>query len=640
MAKVRRGRMDRTEMAELIREGDFAAVVDATHPYAEAATENIRAAMEGMEIPYFRLKRNTKEAEEPGGRIRYFDTARTCAQALAETEGNILLTTGSRELKDFCALEEKERLYVRILPEADNLLLCRDLGIRGKQILALQGPFTEEMNEAMIRQYQIRYLVTKASGRTGGYQAKLEAAERTGIPVFVIGDHGEDPGYSFREVCRKLEDLCGKKLEPRERMEIVLAGVGMGSADNLTREVYQAIESADILLGARRMIERYRPGMEKKPYYKAEQVIPYLKELQESLVLEGGNVVVLFSGDSGFYSGCQSLYEALRAEIKEGGLRASVRIMPGISSVAYLAACIGEKYQDAAILSMHGKAVPNLAERVRGQAKAFVLTSGAEDVCLLGRTLLEAGMEGCEIHVGYQLSYPEQRIWALTAEECCAVREEGLYTCFIRNPYAGRKRLTHGRADGEFIRDRIPMTKEEVREVSICKLKLHKDAVVYDIGSGTGSVAVEIAGLCGGIQVYAIERKDEAVRLIQKNKEKFLLDNITVVAAEAPDGFDGLPVPSRAFIGGSGGRLAEILSALYGLNPRMRIVVNAVSLETVCEIKELMARYPTENGEIVQIQVSRAREAGEHHLMLAENPVWICAFDFCPEREGIGRNET
>ena len=308
-----------------------------------------------------------------------------------------------------------------------------------------------------------------------------------------------------------------------------------------------------------------------------------------------------------------------------------MHVMPGISSVAFLASCIGESYQDAAVYSMHGKEIYNLARRIQREQKTFLIMSGVKDVNRLGESLIKAGMNDCEIITGYQMSYAEQQIIKRTPDECIKLREEGLYTCFVNNPNAIKKRLTHGIADGEFIRDKVPMTKEEVREVSICKLKLCQDAVVYDIGSGTGSIAMEIAGLSPDIQVYAIEQKKEAVSLIWQNKEKFQLENVTVIEAKAPEGLQDLPVATHAFIGGSGGNLKEILQALYEINPNMRVVINAISMETICELKEIQTLYPIENEEIVQMQLSRAKEAGKYHLMQAENPVWICSFDFCKE---------
>ena len=502
-------------------------------------------------------------------------------------------------------------------------------GICGKQIIAMQGPFSALMNEAMIHQYHISYLVTKESGVSGGYGEKLEAARRAGIQVFVIGRPEGEEGYSFFEVGRELEKICGQRIPFRGQMRIILAGIGMGSESGVTGEVREAIKEADILLGAERMLSRYQPKIEKHPFYQAEQIIPYLEGLQRETVLsENRNIVILMSGDSGFYSGCRRLYEALDREIRDGRLRAFLHIMPGVSSVSYLAACIGESYHDASVYSMHGKELCNLERKIKNSPKTFLLTSGVKDVNRLGKLLMEAELTECEVITGYQLSYEAQRIERHTPSECSKLREEGLYTCFVKNPCAEKRRLTHGIMDEAFIRDNVPMTKEEVREVAICKLRLLENAVVYDIGSGTGSVAVEIAGLSDEIQVYALEKKREAVSLIEKNKVKHGLQNITVIEGTAPEGLVGLPAATHAFIGGSGGRMKEILQSLYRLNPWMRIVISAVSLETICEIWEVLSSFPVKGEEIVQLQVSRAREVGNYHLMQAENPIWLCSFGF------------
>lgn len=675
LATVHKGRMDVEEIRNLIQTGNFAAVVDATHPYAEKITCNIRAAIndgiQKMDVPYLRLKRegffckeDTIDLENKSAfkcgmsqnqtQITYFENKEACAQALEHTKGNILLTTGSKDLAGYCHLEQvKKRLYVRVLPGLESISLCFNQGLSGKQIIAMQGPFTVEMNEAVIRQYEIQCLVTKESGTSGGFPEKLKAAERAGIQIFVIGRPGEEEGLSFSEVCVKLEEICGKKFHPerlcgegfqeegspekisikkpqkKSRLKIILAGIGMGHENCLTKEVLEAIDKADILLGSDRVLVHSRPGQETYPYYQAAQILPFLKKIQEdALFMEQKKVVVLFSGDTGFYSGCRSLYAALEQQIRTGELRASVCILPGISSVAYLAACIGESYQDAAVYSLHGKELHSLPYRIKHSRKTFFLTSGVQDVNRLGRCLLETGLGECEITAGFQLSYEEQKISKYTPKECCELKTKGLYTCFVKNPGAAERKLTHGLSDEAFLRGQVPMTKEEVREVSICKLRLCQNAVVYDIGSGTGSVAVEIAGLSEDIQVFAVERKKEAVSLIQKNKEKFRLENITVAETEAPEGLDSFPFATHAFIGGSGGKLRGILEALRQINPKMRVVLNAVTLETLCEIQEMLSVFEVTKEEIVQIQVGRAKKAGEYHLMRAENPVWICAFEF------------
>ena len=311
LIKVHQGRMNQEQIAEFISNGKFDVVVDATHPFAKEITYNIQAALKEMErigisIPYLRLKRDGITERENG--ITYFETNEECVKALEDTEGNILLTTGSKELYKYCVSEGiKHRLYVRVLPSVESLSLCTEQGICGKQVIAMQGPFTAEMNEAIIRQYEIAYLVTKESGVPGGYQEKINAAKRTGVRIFVIGCSDEGEGYSFSEICQKLEDIGGEKFRAKnqikENMEIILAGIGMGHVNGLTKEVERVISEADILLGAERMLNAVYSKAERHPFYQAEQVIPYLHDIQSgSLFEENKKVVILFSGDSGFYS--------------------------------------------------------------------------------------------------------------------------------------------------------------------------------------------------------------------------------------------------------------------------------------------------------------------------------------------------
>jgi precorrin-6Y C5,15-methyltransferase (decarboxylating) len=624
---IHRGRMNENEIKDFIEKGNFSVVVDATHPYAQEVTKNIKAATTTM--PYLRLKRELDNSDANVKAIVkvnaiYFDTNEACAKFLENTKGNILLTTGSKELGEYCISEDiKSRLFVRVLPSVESISLCVEKGIKGKQIIAMQGPFTAKMNEAIINQYDISCIVTKQSGVAGGFMEKLEAAKAMDIPMYVIGHSNEDEGYSFHDVCEELDKICGNIKQYSFEMQITLVGVGMGNKGGMTNEVQEKINEADILLGAERLIEPFHPKIEKKPYYMASEIIPYLKQLKGNL-----NVVILFSGDTGFYSGCKALYKALQEKIDKGQLNAKLQIMPGISSVAYLASCIGEDYQESAIYSIHGRTVSNLANRIRTSKSVYLLTSGVKDINRIGKILVEGNLSDCEVVAGYQLSYANQEIMKLTPIECTMLDKEGLYTCFIKNPNPIPKRLSHGIVDDSFIRDKVPMTKEEVREVSISKLGLYQGATVYDIGSGTGSIAIEIAELSDDIKVYAIEQKKEALALIEKNKVKFGLENIEIIETNAPSGLDKLQKATHAFIGGSGGNMQEILQTLYDINPNMRVVINAISMETISEINDIITLPNIINAEVVQLQVSRANAVGRYHLMKAENPVWICSFTF------------
>lgn len=648
---LHQGRMDADEMGRLMEQEAFSAVVDATHPFAEEVSENIRKSASGKGIPYLRLQRDTKKwkeglrAETAGEAC--FSGHGECAAALERTTGNIFLTTGSKELAVYCEKKElAERIYVRVLPSEESIGLCRKAGISGNRIFAMQGPFSTELNAALMRQYNIRYLVTKESGDTGGFAEKLAAAEQTGASVCIIGNPEKTEGLSFREVCERLEGITGCPL-CRLKMQISLLGIGMGDKGTWTVEAKEKAEKADYLFGAKRLLQAARVWTKGKaeareyPYYRAEDMIPILEEIgllqkEKAGEAETVEVAVLFSGDSGFYSGCRKLCRQLEEWKKGRKEQIGIRIYPGISSVSYFAAACGISWQDGKIISIHGKESreeweAELLQAVRYGKKVFLLVSGAKDVRAVGKVLEAADLTDGRILLGYQLSYQEECIRELTAEECGKIEEEGLYLMAVLRESCEKKCLAPGEKDGAFLRGNIPMTKEEVREITVCKMKLTEEAVVYDIGSGTGSVAVEMAECSGSIRVYALERKEEGAVLIRQNRKKFRVPNLKVIQGSAPEAFADLPVPTHAFIGGSGGRLRDILTALYQKNPAMRIVITAVSLETVSEIAEVLKQMPVREAEMIQIQVSRAREAGSHHLMQAENPVFICSFDFMPQ---------
>ena len=625
---VHKGRMDLEKMQKFIAQSEVAAVVDATHPFATAVSENIRESLRNTEIPYIRLQRETSDIalnkdtiQENRSDVILCSDATECADFLSSTDGNILLTTGSKDLATYSRKETlKDRLFVRVLPGLESLSLCEKNGICGKQIIAMQGPFSLEMNRALIRQFDIKYLVTKESGRTGGFLEKIKAAEAEGITACVIGNpEKQNSGDTFTQVCRKISKITGKTI----KNQIALIGTGMGNEQTLTMEAAEKIREADYIFGAERLLRIIKNEQAVRyPYYLAADIIPELDRLSGC----GVKVVILFSGDTGFYSGCGKLYETLK-----GRSDSSVRI--------YFAALTGYSYQDAAVLSIHGHGaetewIGNLTETIRFSAKTFLLMSGKEDVQKLGRLLQKYHLQNCKVLAGFQLSYPQEKVLALTPEACEHVEETGLYICLILNPDAEKKAVTCGMRDEEFLRDKVPMTKEEIRALSICKLHLKEDSVCYDIGSGTGSVAVEIAKRSGKIRVFAIEKKPLALELIQKNIEKFALPNIQVIAGEAPDCLkteERSEHPTHAFIGGSSGRLKEILDVLYEKNHAMRIVINCISLETIRELTLLETDSRITDLEIIQVQVSRAKTVGGYHLMQGENPIYICSFDFTGE---------
>ena len=728
---ILQGRMTAEQMRLKCENEQYLAVVDATHPFATEVSVNIRESLKGLDIPYFRLGREKipgeegerqagerqageqqagerqtgeQQAEEQNYMARkYFQNTAACVEALKKTEGKIFLTTGSKELSVFCREETiRKRLVVRVLPGMESLQECVRNGLEGRQIIAMQGPFSKEMNLAMIRQYQASVLVTKESGKTGGEDTKLAAAGEAQIPSYIILRPDEktpvmdmdevleqlrrlesvtDPSRKKTQEGQNLFDLYDtkteevvyqkvhecqenkekeKKQEQQRNLQITLAGIGMGAEALLTEEVRNRIAEADYVFGAKRMVESVKKLCKQnaKTYncYLSKDIIPLIENVHEN----SEKIVILFSGDTGFYSGCEKLYNEL---CKHKGM-GKAEVLPGISSLSVLSARTGISWQDAKILSTHGVEPAlwksRLLDAAKHEKKTFFLTSGVADVEEIGNLLssefAKEEWKNLKIYLGYQLSYPQEWVRCLTVDELCKLMnrdhndgwqdslqnslqedpqdqlqdkpEEGLYAGMLINEQPKKHRLTPGYPDDVFIRGQVPMTKEEVRSVSICKLHLTEDAVVYDIGSGTGSVSVEIAALSPRVQVYAMEINGEAVSLLEENCKQFGLHNVRCIRTKAPDGLEDLPVATHAFIGGSKGNLREILWTLYRKNNHMRIVVNAVSMETICQMQELLKELPVEQEEILQLSVTKTKQLGSYHMLQATNPVYIYAFTF------------
>lgn len=182
--------------------------------------------------------------------------------------------------------------------------------------------------------------------------------------------------------------------------------------------------------------------------------------------------------------------------------------------------------------------------------------------------------------------------------------------------------MTPGIPDDLFVRNKVPMTKEEIRVVTLAKARLAPDQIVWDVGSGTGSLAVEAARLIGNGTVCAVESNPDGVKLITENARRFELNNIRVIAGAAPQALHGLPAPHRVLVGGSGGQLAAIITVVdQVLRPGGRLIINAVTLETLTGTQACL--NPRWRTEVVQVSVSRAEQVGKSHLLRALNPVFI-----------------
>ncbi len=604
---IHQGRLNVKEMEELLLQREWEVVIDATHPYAVEVSKNIKSACKNSQQEYIRLLR-TEEQNQYQSHVTYVDTLEEAVQLLNYTEGNILLTTGSKELSKYISqLHNLSRIYVRILADGAMVEKCKEMGLLGKQIICMQGPFSAELNAAMLRQFDAKYLVTKDTGVTGGFLEKIEGARIAGVRVIVIRRPVEETGYSFSQVLERLNLPISKS-----KQKVTLLGIGMGALTNLTLAGKDACDNADVILGAARMTEALDCfGKESQPIYQPAAVVEYVKNHPEK-----ESIVVAFSGDIGFYSGTKKLLNALEE------LSVEVELLCGVSSVVYFASKLQTSWEDMKLISVHGRN-QNLIAAVKNHEKVFSLAGYKESIQDICQKLIENGLSEVKLSVGCQLSYPEETITIGTPQELLHFDEEGLCVVVIENSKAEDSIITHGLPDEYFERGNAPMTKEEIRSISISKLALTKQAIIYDIGAGTGSIGLECALQSADGIVYAVEKKQDALELLEKNKKHLGVTNLEIIAGEAPAVLKNLPAPTHAFIGGSNGNMKEIIQRLLDKNPNVRIVINCIALETVAEVMNFLKEISFDYQDIVQVSVGKSKTLGKYHMMMGQNPVYI-----------------
>lgn len=438
---VHQGRMEPEEMEVLLEKEGRPLVLDVTHPYAVEVSKNIRAACEKAGCEYLRLIRPSLVREADGDCVMV-DSVEEAVEWLEGTKGRILVTTGSKELQKFTALSDyQERVYARVLATPEVVKSCTELGFTGQHLICMQGPFSLDLNTAMLRQLEADYLVTKESGKAGGFEEKLEAARLAGAKVVLIGRPPEQQGISPEE---GKELLRNRFSLPEGKRFVTLAGIGMGSWENMTGEAQKAFQEADCILGAGRMLESLR-GLGKPLFdvYDPKRMVEYVKSHPGFEKL-----AVALSGDTGFYSGAKRLTDTFEREGFE------VRVLPGISSVSYFCSRLRISWEDVKLISVHGRR-ENLVAAVQAHFRTFTLLGGRDGVDALCRELLDYGLEEVKIYLGERLHYPDERIILGTPEELLSGSFDGLCVALIENPqfYGGVRSCI---PDEDFLREKLP----------------------------------------------------------------------------------------------------------------------------------------------------------------------------------------
>ena len=412
---------------------------------------------------------------------------------------------------------------------------------------------------------------------------------------------------------------------------ITLVGMGPGDPGLVCARARQAISCAGILYGSPRMLqtaaqilgEAELAGKTLRNIYRRDAIVSEFSREPDSSA-----AAVLYSGSLSLSSGASSWK------------RDPVKRIPGISSADYFLDYLGLDRTEVCIFSAHGRQADALPA-VLGNRRLLLLPGDRDSFRQLLLNLQNADPQ-IRLTLASSLSYPEERIKAGTLSDFLQESLPPLSLALFENDHPRMQDTGFDIPDEEFVRDiqedgtrnprPTPMTKQEVRDLALSLLHLSADSVLYDIGAGTGSVSVAASRILSRGTIVAVERNPDALSVLYRNLDRFGVRNTVVLAGTAPqclapDSADaGLPVPTHALIGGSGGNLAGIVRMLLERSPQIRVAITAVSGETIQEILQLAGQLETEGRFTVSMRdlsVTRYRKAGRVHIRTAQNPVLI-----------------
>lgn len=422
-------------------------------------------------------------------------------------------------------------------------------------------------------------------------------------------------------------------------MSVTIIGILDDGWGGLAEAAQRRLTCADVLLGGARTLELVRshlpPGCEVR---NMDGALPQSPEWIKAAQAAGKSVVVLATGDPL----CHGIGAFLLGRLG----RAGIEVLPAPSTLQIACARWQTPWQDVAIASCHSAdagewhvgATPAhglypVMRAIAQNHRVFVFTSPENDPARLARALLTAGYGQARLAVASRLLLDDEKVWAgLAAADAAAMQFANPSVVLIER--AADELSGFGLEDKEY-QQRTPekglITKQEARVLSLAKLRLRPDAIVWDIGAGSGSVGLEAARLAPRGHVWAVEKNAGDAANARANAERFRVGNYTLVEARAPAGLDGWPDPDAVFIGGSGGELAELIRlTLDRLKPGGRLVMNFVTLENFATATATL-KDSAVAWDVVQLQASRSQPLLDLHRLAAQNPVWIItASKECP----------
>lgn len=396
-----------------------------------------------------------------------------------------------------------------------------------------------------------------------------------------------------------------------EQQKIYLVGAGIEGWEGFGSKALERIAQAEVMIGHQRHLNIF-------PDFSGEKrLLGDLPDLLEFLRKTDKRVVLLASGDPTFFGISRFLLRNLPKE--------RIVIFANVTSMQYAFACIKEPWDDAIFVSVLGRGMHVAVDKILAAEKACVLTDKINTPAAIAAELIERGAEGYEAWLCEDLGLATEKFTRTDVRGLLEMKPSNLNLLILVKTYEPNlvQYPLIGIDDDEFQTSKKLITKQEVRAVTLSKLQLQDDLVMWDIGAGSCSVSIEASNLMPNGRIFAVERNPQCISFINENLKKFCTRNVKLIEAYAPEGLEDLPDPDRVFIGGAGGKLDEIIDAVaQRLKPEGIIVVNAVTLDTLSKAVE----YLEDHGYTVEatcVNIAKTRKLTEYKMFKAQNPVYV-----------------
>ena len=395
--------------------------------------------------------------------------------------------------------------------------------------------------------------------------------------------------------------------------KIYLVGAGIKGREEFGAKALEVIAKGEVLIGAQRHLDIF------PDYPGTKMVLGELSVMLEFIRKTEQRVTVLASGDPNFFGLSRFLLRNLPKE--------RIEIFANVTSMQYAFARIKEPWDDAVFVSVHGRGIKNAIDKIIASEKVAVLTDEVNSPEVLAGELIRRGAEGYTAWVCEDLGMSTEKFTRTDVKGLVGFKCSPLNILILIKTWEPTLETwpVMGIADDLYATAKKLITKQEVRAVTLAKLQLQNDLILWDIGAGSGSVSIEAGNLMPNGKVFALEKNSQYLGFIRENIRKFSAGNVMLIEACAPEGIDDLPDPDRVFIGGSGGMLEDIIEAVdKRLKPEGMIVLNAVTLDTLTKAVEFLEDHGY-TVEVCCVNVANTRALTEYKMFESHNPVYIIA---------------